>query len=218
VSLDDGKTWREIVGVVRTVHHDALDAVPRGTLYFPLAQRATASAFAVIHADGDPAALAPAVRAAVRSIDPALPVFDIRALEERLGGSLARRRAAMWLIAAFAALALALSVVGVYGVMSYDVSQRDREIAIRMALGANRRAVLVMVVRDGVWMAIVGVTAGAALAFVLARVAGTLLFGVSALDPATYATLAAMLIALSAAAAYVPARRAANVNPTDTLR
>src|SRR5262249_48088205 len=84
VSLDDRRTWRDIVGVVRTVHHDALDAVPRGTLYFPLAQRATASAFAVVHADTDPLATVPAVRAAVQAIDPGLPVYDVKALSDRL--------------------------------------------------------------------------------------------------------------------------------------
>jgi len=218
VSLDEGRTWREVVGVVRTVHHDALDVVPRGTVYFPLAQRATASIFAVVHADSDPMTLVPAVRQTVRALDAGLPVFDIRSLADRLDGSVGRRRAAVWLIGAFAALAIVLAAVGVYGVMSYEVGQRAREIAIRMALGASGRSVLGLVVRDSVWMACGGVAAGAALAFVLARVAGSLLFGVSAHDPATYATLAAALIALACAAAYVPARRAAGVNPIDTLR
>jgi putative ABC transport system permease protein len=218
ISLDDRRTWREIVGVVRTVHHDALDAVPRGTVYVPLAQRATASAFVVVHTVGDPLSAVAAVRAAVGSIDPALPVYDVRALEDRLGGSLGRRRMATWLIGAFAVLALALAGVGVYGVMTYDVSERAREIAIRMALGAGRGAVLALVVRDGVWMATLGIVAGGALAFGAARLAAGLLFGVSPHDPATYAALALVLIALATAAAYLPARRATRVNPVETLR
>jgi putative ABC transport system permease protein len=218
VSIDDGQTWRTIVGVVRTVHHDALDVVPRGTIYFPLSQRATASAFAVLHTDADPAAASSTVRATVQAIDAALPVFDVRTLEDRLGGTLARRRAAMWLIAAFAGVALILAAIGVYGVMSYDVSQRAKEIAIRMALGAGRVSVVALVVREGAWMAVAGVVAGGVLAVAAARLAGSLLFGVSPADPATYGALGAVLIALAIAAAYVPARRAARLNPVDTLR
>jgi cell division protein FtsX len=141
-----------------------------------------------VHADGDPLGLLPSVRAAVRALDPELPLFDARTLVQQLDQSLGRRRIATWLIGVFASLALAL--VGVYGVMSYDVSQRQREIGIRMALGADRRAVLVLVLRGGARMAALGVCAGAALALTLARLAGGLLFGVSAHDPPTYAALA----------------------------
>jgi predicted permease len=218
ISLDDRQTWREIVGVVRTVHHDALDQVPHGTLYVPLAQRATASVFTVVHTSADPMLAVPEARAVVQGIDPGLPVFDVRALDDRLVSSLGRRRVATWLVGAFAALALALAAVGVYGVMSYDVSRRAKEIAIRMALGAGRPAVLALVVREGVWMAAAGAAAGGALAFAMARLAGSLLFGVSPHDPLTYAALAAVLIALATAAAYIPARRAARLNPIETLR
>jgi putative ABC transport system permease protein len=211
-------TWREIVGVVRTVHHDSLDKAPRGTVYFPLAQRATASIFAVLHTDGNPIAVLPSARAAVRAVDPALPVFDARTLEERLGQSLGRRRIATWLIGVFACLALALAVIGVYGVMSYDVSQRAREIGIRMALGANGRDVLRLVLGGGLKMAALGVVAGAAIASWFARVAGGLLFGVSPYDPLTYAGLATALLGLAVAAAYLPARRAIALSPIASLR
>ena len=129
-----------------------------------------------------------------------------------------RRRIATWLIGVFASLALALSAVGVYGVMSYDVSQRAKEIGIRMALGADRRSVLAMVIGGGLRMAVAGVFGGGALALVLARVAGGLLFGVSGHDPLTYGMLAVVLVALALGAAYVPARRACRVNPIETLR
>ena len=210
-------TWREIVGVVRAVHHDALDASPRGALYFPLAQRATASAFIVVHTAGDSLATLAAARAAVRDVDPALRLFDVRTLGDRLGESLGRRRVATWSIGVFASLSLVLSIIGVYGVLAYDVSQRRREISIRMALGADRRAVMGLVMRAGLGMAMLGIAIGAAIAVVLARVAGGLLFGVAAFDPPTYAGLAIVLLGLAAAAAYVPARRAMALDPIDSL-
>jgi putative ABC transport system permease protein len=212
------KNWRAIVGVVRTVHHDSLDEPSRGTVYLPLAQRTTASAYAVVHTDGDPLGVLPSARAAVHALDPELPVFDARTLGERLDLSLGRRRTATWLVGAFAVLAVALALVGVYGVMSYDVSQREREIGIRMALGADRGAVLALVLRGGARMAAAGVAAGAALAFVLARIAGGLLFGVTSYDPLTYLGLAALLIGMAIAAAYLPARRATALKPLDALR
>jgi len=221
VSLDGtgaGATWREVVGVVRAVHHDALDAPPRGTLYFPLAQRATASLFVVMHMAGDARSAAAFARDAVRGIDPALPVFDTRTLADRLGDSLGRRRAATWSITVFALLALALSGVGVYGVLAYDVSQRRRELGIRMALGADRRAVVRMVMGSGLRMSIGGVISGAAIAFALARLAGGLLFGVAPFDPLTYTLLSIVLLGVAAAAAYVPARRATAVSPIESLR
>jgi predicted permease len=210
--------WREIVGVVRTVHHDALDVEPRGTVYVPLPQRATGSLYLVVRAGADPLSLVTAVRAAVRAIDPELPIYDVRTLDDRLADTLGRRRMATWLIGVFAALAAALAAIGVYGVTSYDVGERAKEIAIRMALGARRETVIGLVLGEGLWMAGVGVAAGAALAFIGSRITRSLLFGVSASDPATYAVPAAAVIGLTVAAAYLPARRAASVNPVDTLR
>ena len=209
VNIDDGaiKTWRVIVGVVGTVHHDGLDVEPRGTLYVPLAQRPTASAFAVVHSDGDALGLLPPIRAAVAAIDPALPIYDVRPLDDRLAASLGRRRAATWLIGVFAALALVLVLVGVYGVMSYDVSQRAREIGIRLALGADRWSVMRMVVGGGLRIASAGIAAGAILALAAARLIAGWLFGVSAADPSTYGMLAALLLTMAVAAAYLPARR-----------
>jgi putative ABC transport system permease protein len=218
ISIDDPPLWREVVGVVRSVHHDALDRPSRLTVYFSLAQRPTPTSFAVIDAAGDPAALAAAARATARAIDPELPVYDVRTLENRLGDSLGRRRVAMWLLVAFGSLALLLSAVGVYGVLAYDVSQRRHEIGIRMALGAGRGRVLQMVIASGVTLTIAGVGVGVVIAAIAARAASGLLFGVSPYDPITYVGLAALLIATAIGAAYFPARRATAVDPMVALR
>jgi putative ABC transport system permease protein len=137
----------------------------------------------------------------------------VRPLDDRLAASLGRRRAATWLVGVFAALALVMVLVGVYGVMSYDVSQRAREIGIRLALGADRSSVMRMVVGSGLRIASTGIAAGAILALAAARLIAGLLFGVSAADPSTYGMLAALLLAMAVAAAYLPARRAARINP-----
>jgi len=218
ISIDNPDVWREIVGIVRSVRHDALDRPPRGTVYFPLAQRPTPTVFAVVNTVHDPASVAAAARATIRGLDPELPIYDVRSLENRLSDSLGRRRIAMWLLVAFGSLALALAAIGVYGVLAYDVSQRKREIGIRMALGADPSRVLQMVLASGFTLTIVGIGIGVGLAAAAARAASGLLFGVSPYDPVTYAAFAAVLVATAIAAAYVPARRATTVDPMTALR
>jgi putative ABC transport system permease protein len=218
ISIDNPNTWREIVGIVASVRHDALDQAPRGTIYLPLAQRPTSTIFAVLDTVDDPVRAAAAARGVVRGLDPGLPVYDISSLENRLSDSLGRRRIAMWLLVAFGSLALALAAIGVYGVLAYDVSQRKQEIGIRMALGADGSRVLQMVMASGVSMTIVGIGVGVALAAIAARAASGLLFGVSPYDPVTYAAFAAVLIGTAIIAAYVPARRATEVDPMIALR
>jgi predicted permease len=218
ISIDNPDAWREIVGIVRSVRHDALDQAPRGTMYFPLTQRPTTTIFAVVNTVDDPVSTTAAARGAVRSLDPELPVYDVSSLENRLSDSLGRRRIAMWLLVAFGGLALALAAIGVYGVLAYDVSQRKQEIGIRMALGADARSVRQMVMASGVSLTIIGIAIGVAVAAVAARTASGLLFGVSPYDPLTYAALAAVLIGTALVAAYVPARRATKVDPMIALR
>ena len=218
ISIDNPNAWREIVGIVRSVRHDALDQAPRGTMYFPLAQRPTPTIFAVMNTVDDPVNTTAAARGAVRSLDSELPVYDVSSLENRLSDSLGRRRIAMWLLVAFGSLALALAAIGVYGVLAYDVSQRKQEIGIRMALGADARSVRQMVIASGVSLTVVGIAVGVAVAAVAARAASGLLFGVSPYDPITYTGFAAVLVGSALVAAYVPARRATEVDPMIAAR
>jgi putative ABC transport system permease protein len=212
IGRDDDKrpTWAEIVGVVRTVRHNSLEEeAVRPTLYFPLEQRPTGTVFAVVQAEGDPLTTVATVRATVREIDPRLPIYDVRTLDARLVDSIGRRRIATFLIGLFGAVAVLLAVVGVYGVVAYDVSRRAPEMALRVALGADRRAILTLVLRAGLRLAVLGILLGAALAVGLSHAARTLLFGVSPFDAATYVMLAASLLLVTTVATYIPARRAA---------
>src|SRR5262245_61671528 len=218
ISIDNPDVWREIVGVVRSVRHDTLDRLPRGTVYFALAQRPTTTVFAVVSTVDHPENAAASARATVRGLDPELPVYDVSSLENRLSDSLGRRRVAMWLLVAFGSLALTLAAVGVYGVLAYDVGQRKQEIGIRMALGADRGRVLQMVMASGMTLTLAGIALGVLLATALARAAAGLLFGVSPYDPITYVAFAGVLIATAVAAAYIPARRATKVDPMTALR
>jgi putative ABC transport system permease protein len=172
----------------------------------------------VLQADGDPLAIVGAVRATVREIDPRLPISDVRTLDARLDDSIGRRRIATWLVGLFGMVAVLLAIVGVYGVVAYDVSRRVPEMALRVALGADRRAIVTLVLHAGLRLAVVGIACGAALAIGLAHVARTLLFGVSPFDASTYAMLGAALLIVTTVATYIPARRAATVDPLTALR
>jgi putative ABC transport system permease protein len=214
----DSDVTREIVGVVGDVRHYGLDKGITMQYYEPYRQRPLDGTTFLIRSATDPEALAAAARRAVLSIDPELPVTGTRTLEAFVADSTGQRRFTLLLLGIFAGAALVLAAVGVYGVIAYAVSQRTHEIGVRMALGAERRAILGLVLRQGMAMVIAGVVAGLAGALALARVVRGMLYGVGAADPMTYAVTAALLSVVAFAAIYLPARRATRVEPTAALR
>lgn len=215
-SADD---WIQIVGVVKDVRQFQLNAEPRPQMYLSYRQ---AGFFEprdlVVKTDVDPSRLAATVRKAVWEIDRDQPVSNIQTMDEIMADSIARQRFSMLLLAIFAAVALVLAAVGIYGVMSYSVAQRTREIGIRMALGAQTGAVLKLAVVYGMKLVIAGILIGLVAAFALTRVMSTLLFGVTPTDPTTFTLISLILVAVAALASYVPARRATRVNPIIALR
>jgi putative ABC transport system permease protein len=218
---DSPNPWITIVGIAGDVKQMGLDAPVRAEMYLPYQQISYFSfspSNLVIRTVGDPLSLAAAVRQAVWAVDRDQPVSNIRTMEEILAGEVSQRRLGMSLLAAFAALALALAALGIYGVLSYAVSQRTPEIGLRLAVGAQPGDVLRMVVSDGMRLALLGLVAGLAASFALTRVMDKLLFGVRATDPLTFAAVSLLLLFVSGAACIVPARRAMKVNPMVALR
>jgi predicted permease len=222
----EGEPWREIVGVVRHVTHYGLEEHARAEVYQPWLQISPGPwvndylrtmDFAVKTA-GEPNSYLPAIKAQLRKIDNDLPLGNIATLEEKLRDSTATRRFNLGLISAFALLALALSAVGLYGVMSYGVNQRTAEIGIRMAIGAQPKDVLKLILHEGLFLAFVGTLLGVAGAFALTRFLSSVLFGVSATDPAIYLAAAGLLLIVAIGACFWPARRAAAVQPLEALR
>jgi len=211
---------RTIVGVVGDVRHHGLDVPPQSQVYVPQAQWAWAETFMtlVVRSESDPAALAGPLREAVRALDPAQPVTNVRLYEDVLRAATATRRFAAGLLACFAATALLLSLVGLYGALGVFVGQRRREIGVRLALGAGARAIARMVLARGLRPALVGLALGLALAATGAGALRSLLYEVGALDPATFATAAAVLLAMAAVACALPAWRATRIDPAETLR
>jgi len=210
--------WREIVGIVGHVKHKALEGESRVQYYIPHTQVQNANMNLVVRTDADPASLTGAVRGAISELDKDLPVFRVRTMEQFVTDSMAQRRFAMTLLGIFAAVALALAAVGLYGVLSYSIMQRSHEIGIRMALGAEVRDVLRLVVGQGMLLALAGVALGSVAAFLLTRLMANLLFDVKASDPLTFAAIALLLTLVALAACFVPARRATKVDPIVALR
>ena len=212
--------WIQIVGVAGNVKHFGLDLPEAPALYSPYTQISPWKRWMTLVArtQSDPAAMAPAVKQQVWKVDPQLPVSRVLTMNEVAASSFAARSFNMLLLAIFAGLALVLAAIGIYGVMSYAVTQRTQEIGIRMALGARTPDVLGLILRSGMTMTMIGVVIGLAGAVALTRVMSTLLFGVTPTDKLTYAVVAAVLIFVALLACYLPARRATKVDPMEALR
>jgi ABC-type antimicrobial peptide transport system permease subunit len=195
-----------------------VDKPVRDEAFFPFAQNADFGALVVVRSANDPVTLVPQVRETVRQIDPDQPISNVRTMDQLLGELVAQRRFSMTLVGAFATLALILALIGAYGVTSYLVSQRTKEIGVRLALGADPSRVSKLVVGEGMRVAAVGVLAGVVIALLTTQLASGLLYGVSPRDPLTLGVVVVMLLAVSALANYVPARRAARVDPLTALR
>ncbi len=213
-----GKVPREIVGVVGDAHQFGVDAPADPEFYLPHAQDPWPWLYVVVRTRGDPRALVRDAERAVWSLDPNVPVTQVRTMEALLAESLARRRFQMLALGAFAGVAMLLAVVGVYGVMAYLVARRTREIGIRVALGAGRGGVLRLVVGEGARLAALGVGLGLVASLGASRAVARLLYGVSPTDPLTFAGTAALLGGVALVACWVPARRAARVDPVRALR
>lgn len=215
---ESGQPWMTVVGVVSDMRRTGFDRPVRYETFLPHAQFTARTMTLVVRTVGEPAQMAGPVRQAVRAIDPDQPVFEVSTMDEMLSGMIAQRRFSMALIATFATLALVLALVGVYGVTSYLVAQRTREIGVRLALGADPRSVVGMVVRQGMVVAGVALALGVAAALALTRLMAGLLYGVSSTDLLTFAAVVALLAAVTAVANWLPARRAARVDLSIALR
>jgi len=216
--VESEEPWLTVVGVVGRVKHESLDSDPRIAFYLAQTQYPTRALTLVVRSHGEPSALSPAIKQELRGIDPDLPMYSVRTMDERVAESLARRRFSMLLLGLFAGAALALATIGIYGVMAFLVNQGTREIGIRMALGATRHEILKLVVVKGMALAVYGVVIGLAAALVLTRLMRSLLFGINAADPATFVAVSLLLTLVALLATYFPARRAARIEPILCLR
>jgi putative ABC transport system permease protein len=215
---DEKSSMREIVGVVGDIKSQNLSAEPKPTFYVPQTQVPFNQMTVVVKTSGDPHSLVTAVNREVGSMDKELPVFQVKTMDEYLSASVASPRFNTTLLSIFAAVALVLTIVGLYGVMSYSVAQRTNEIGIRMALGAQTRDVLGLVVKQGFKLVLIGLGTGLVGSFALMRVIASLLFGVTTKDPFTFAAVAGLLAIVALLACYLPARRASRVDPMEALR
>jgi putative ABC transport system permease protein len=214
----DEKFMREVVGVVGDTKTGSLTGEGGNQIYVPHAQDSQWNFMGlVIRTAGDPAAFAPILRREVQALDKDQPVYSVRTMDDVVANSLGTRRVSMQLFAVFACAALLLAALGIYGVMAYSVTQRTQEIGIRMALGAQKSDVVGLVIRQGMVLTVIGVVVGLAGALVLTRLLASLLFGVEATDPVTFVAIPLLLLFVALVACYLPARRAARLDPKIAL-
>ncbi|HSF44131.1 MAG TPA: FtsX-like permease family protein, partial [Thermoanaerobaculia bacterium] len=218
VNMMDEPEPTEIIGVVEDARYSSLEGEVRPMVYWTPPQLTYSSMMIILRTSVPPESLAADARREILSIDKEQPVSDVRTMESWLAESMARSRFGTLLLGGFAGLALLLAAIGIYGVMSHSVVQRQNEIGVRMALGAQARDVLLLVIRQGLLLVILGVALGLLGALALTRVLSSLLYEVSATDPMTFAGIALLLLLVSAIACYIPARRAARVDPLIAIR
>ncbi|HKS29936.1 MAG TPA: ABC transporter permease [Pyrinomonadaceae bacterium] len=216
---DEDSPWMTIVGVAGDVHHYGLNAEVSSEMYIPIAQKPQAeTTLAVRTSAANPMSLLPAVRREVEAIDKDQPIYNVKTVEHLLSDSVASERLSVTLLGLFAGLAFLLACVGIYGVISYSVTQRTHEIGVRIALGASQRDILKLVVGQGMKMVVLGLVLGLIASFALTRVMASLLFKVSATDPATFLLVSLLLAVVAFLASFIPARRATRVDPMVALR
>lgn len=218
ITFDDGQSWMSIVGVIEDVKQLGLDSSAKPEVYFPYLQVTSPEMSLVIRTSSNPLSLAGAVKNQIQAIDKDLPIENAKTMQQLVTESVSGRRFNLLLLNVFAVVALVLAIVGVYGVMSYSVSQRTHEIGIRVAIGAQPRDVFRMVIKQGMVLALIGIACGLVAAFALTRLMTTMLFGVEPTDPTTFVGIAVLLGLVTFAACYIPGRRAAKVNPLEALR
>jgi putative ABC transport system permease protein len=212
------RTVREIVGIVGDVRTRGMEIEPAPVVYVPHTQYGPEAMTLAVHTQGDPMEVVPQIKAALKTLGPGVAIGRVRTLDDLVSANVAEPRFRTLLLSIFAVVSLALAAVGLYGVVGFSVSQRRAELGLRMALGADPRDVLRLVMREGMMPVAAGILVGLGGAALLARAMSTLLFGVDALDPATFAGMAGALTAVALAACYVPARRATRLDPATTLR
>jgi len=218
VGMFESPTPAEIIGIVGNVRYDSLVDEAPPAVYFPHPDLAYPFMTLVVRTDGDPAAIAPAIQREIRALDPNQPVSDVRTMNQVMSEWVARSRFNTLLLGLFAGLATLLSAVGIFGVMNYSVALRTRELGLRLAVGAQPRQVLLLVMRQGLGLTVVGLVLGLAAAFALTRLLSGLLFGVAAVDVTTFASISLLLVIVSLLACYLPARRAMRIDPLSALR
>jgi ABC-type antimicrobial peptide transport system permease subunit len=215
----DKGDWIQVVGICADTRYQNLREDMPPQYFLPYVQQTEVGGMSyVIRTGMRPEAIVPALRRAMAQIDPGLPLQDVRTEQEQIGESMRTERALATLIVGFGLLALALAVVGIYGIMAYSVANRRNEIGIRLALGAQPGQIRGMILRESTWLAVAGIVVGVGAALLLTRLVKSMLYGIQPYDPATLTAGILVLLAVALAASWIPARRAAGVQPMEALR